>query len=76
MGIKYDLTGNDVYADSFVGGIVAANGVKFLSGAGAPTGLTAPKGSLYTNTSASTTATRLYVNTDGGTTWANFTASA
>lgn len=45
-------------------------------GAGPPTGLSAGKGSLYTNTTATTTTTRLYVNTDGGTTWANFTASA
>lgn len=42
----------------------------------APTGLTAPKGTLFLNTSATTTTTRLYVNTDGGTTWAYFTASA
>ena len=46
------------------------------TGDGAPTGLTAEKGSLYVNTTATTTTTRLYINTDGGTTWANFTASA
>jgi hypothetical protein len=46
------------------------------SGAGPPTGLTATKGTLYTNTTATTTTTRLYINTDGGTTWASFTASA
>jgi hypothetical protein len=50
--------------------------VGLLSGAGPPTGLTATKGTLYTNTTATTTTTRLYINTDGGTTWANFTASA
>lgn len=46
-----------------------------FSGTGAPS-LSAGKGSLYTNTTASTTTTRLYVNTDGGTTWASFTSSA
>ena len=46
-----------------------------IFGSGAPT-LTAPQGSLYINITASTTTTRLYINTDGGTTWASFTASA
>ena len=44
-------------------------------GDGAPS-FKAPKGSLYVNYSATTTITRLYVNTDGSTTWAYFTASA
>jgi len=44
-------------------------------GTGAPT-LSAGKGSIYSRVDAATTTTRLYVNTDGGTTWANFTASA
>lgn len=44
-------------------------------GSGAPT-ITAPKGSIYTNTTGSSTSTRLYVNTDGATTWANVTTSA
>lgn len=43
-------------------------------GTGAPT-LSAAKGSLYSNTTATTTITRFYVNTDGGTTWASFVAS-
>jgi hypothetical protein len=38
--------------------------------------VTAPKGSLAINISATTTTSRLYVNTDGGTTWATFTTSA
>lgn len=50
--------------------------IQFISGTGAPTGVSARKGSLYVNTTATTTTTRLYINTDGGTTWANFTASA
>ena len=44
-------------------------------GTGIPT-IKATKGTLYVNTQATTTTTRLYVNTDGGTTWAYFTASA
>lgn len=36
----------------------------------------AAKGTLYINTTAGTAATRLFINTDGGTTWASFTASA
>ncbi len=35
----------------------------------------APKGSLYINTTAVTTTTRLYIETDGAGTWANFTTS-
>lgn len=37
---------------------------------------TRPKGSLCININGSSIATRLYVNTDGGTTWANFVTSA
>lgn len=44
-------------------------------GTGAPT-LSAAKGSTYVNTTATTTTTRMYINTDGGTTWTNFTTAA
>lgn len=44
-------------------------------GAGAPT-FTAAQGSIYINTTGSSTSTRLYVNTTGSTTWASFTSSA
>lgn len=58
-------------------------GVKFSStsnlghyaGDGAPT-FSAAKGSTYANTTATTTTTRFYINTDGGTTWTNFTTAA
>lgn len=58
-------------------------GVKFSStanlglfcGTGAPT-VSAAKGSLYVRTDATTTTTRLYINTDGGTTWTTFTTAA
>lgn len=44
-------------------------------GTGPPT-FSAAKGSLYSNTTAGSTTTRLYVNTDGATTWTNFTSAA
>jgi hypothetical protein len=44
-------------------------------GSGAPT-VTAPKGSLYLRTDGSSTSTRMYVNTDAGTTWTNVTTAA
>jgi len=44
-------------------------------GTGAPA-FTAAKGSLYSNTTATTTTTRLFVNTDGAATWASLTTSA
>lgn len=50
-------------------------GIDLIVGSGAPT-MSAPKGTLYINVTAMTTTTRLYINTDGGTTWAYFTASA
>lgn len=50
-------------------------GIKILVGSGAPSA-TAPKGSLYVRTDGSSTSTRLYVNTDAGTTWTNVTTAA
>lgn len=44
-------------------------------GTGAPS-FAAGKGSLYSATDATTTTTRLYVNTDGSTTWSAFTSAA
>lgn len=44
-------------------------------GSGAPT-LSAAKGSLYLRSDGSSTSTRLYVNTDGATTWTNVTTAA
>lgn len=43
-------------------------------GSGVPT-LSAAQGSLYIRTDGSTTATRLYVNTNGTTGWTNFTSA-
>lgn len=44
-------------------------------GSGAPT-LTAAQGSLYMRSEGSSTSTRVYVNTDGGTTWTNLVTAA
>jgi hypothetical protein len=50
--------------------------ISFITGTGAPTGVSANKGSIYINLTATTSTTRLYLNSDGGTTWVSFTASA
>jgi len=52
---------------------VANLGVFF--GSGAPT-LTAAQGSLYMNTAGSGVTDRMYINTDGGTTWTNVVTAA
>lgn len=54
---------------------VGTAGVGFYIGTGAPS-VSAPKGSIYVNTTATTTTTRMYINTDGATTWTNFTTAA
>lgn len=53
----------------------AATRASITAGTGAPT-FTANKGTLYINLTGSSTSTRLYVNTDGATTWTNFTSAA
>ena len=50
-------------------------GINMIAGAGTPT-LTAKKGSLYIQNDATTTTSRLWINTDGGTTWTYFTTNA
>jgi hypothetical protein len=64
-------------------GGTAGSGYKFSStanfgiffGSGAPT-LSAAQGSLYLRSDGSSTLTRLYVNTNGSTTWTNVTTAA
>lgn len=46
-----------------------------VAGTAAPT-FSAKKGTLYINLTGSSASTRLYVNTDGATTWTNFTSAA
>jgi hypothetical protein len=45
------------------------------SGTGAPA-ITAAKGSLFLRLDGSSTSTRAYINTDGGTTWTAVTTAA
>lgn len=56
---------------------ITVGGALISSGSGAPS-FVAAKGSLYvrTDTGASTTATRLYVNTTGSTIWTSITTAA
>jgi len=51
------------------------NELDFITGSGAPT-QTAPKGSIYVNLAGSGVDDRLYLNTDGGTTWTVVTTAA
>lgn len=63
--------GGGATAASYIGSAA----VGFYIGTGAPT-VSAAKGSIYTRTDATTTTTRFYINTDGATTWTNFTTAA
>ena len=54
---------------------VPDNSPGIYAGTGAPT-FAATQGSLYTRTDGSSTSTRLYVNTNGATTWTNVTTAA
>jgi hypothetical protein len=50
-------------------------GIEIQEGFGSPTHMAA-KGTLYIRVDATTTTTRLWINTDGGVTWAYFTSSS
>jgi hypothetical protein len=60
-------------AASFLATSTAGLGIYF--GSGAPT-VTAAQGSLYLRTDGSSTSTRAYVNSDGGTTWVAITTAS
>lgn len=69
------IAAGPVSGDFFV--FVGGTNIQIAQGAGSPNGVaTAPLGSLWIRTDPAGAASRLYINTDGGTTWANFTASA
>ena len=53
----------------------STSGLGVYFGSGAPT-VSAAKGSLYLRTDGSSTSTRAYINTDGGTTWTNLVTAA
>jgi len=82
-GATVAVTGN-VTADSgtapVAGGAAAflatsTAGLGIYFGSGAPT-VSAAQGSLYMRTDGSTTSTRAYVNSDGGTTWVAITTAS
>lgn len=79
MGTPYDLGGNTLVTDTVevgnTGPGTANRNPGLRSGSGVPTA-SAPKGTLYIRTDGSSVSTRLYVNTDGGTTWTSFTSAA
>jgi hypothetical protein len=52
------------------------SGFGIYYGSGAPSTLTAGRGSIYLRSDGSSTSTRMYVNTDAGITWTNFTTGA
>ncbi len=54
---------------------LSQGGPALCVGSGVPT-LTAAKGSLYLRTDGTSTSTRMYVNTDAGTTWTAVTTAA
>lgn len=80
-GNPLDLAGNTARVDAVSlaydamtnGSIVARP--QICAGTGVPT-FTANKGTLYIRIDGSSTSTRMYVNTDGATTWTNFTSAA
>jgi hypothetical protein len=53
----------------------ALAGIGLQSGTGAPT-FAASKGTLYVRFDGSSSSTRLYINTDGATTWTSITTAA
>jgi hypothetical protein len=79
----YDMAGNQAVVDGITiaydamtnVATPAATQASVCAGTAAPT-FSAKKGTLYINLTGSSTSTRLYVNTDGGTTWTNFTSAA
>lgn len=80
MTVALNLAGNTVTADGFVGTLsstspVTVGAVGIYVGAGAPS-LSAAQGSLYLNTTGSSTSTRAYINTTGSTTWTAITTAA
>lgn len=64
-------------AGSATAAILLSSTAKFgiYFGSGAPT-VSAAKGSLYLRSDGSSTSTRAYINTDGGTTWTSITTAA
>lgn len=73
--IAYNGTATPVAASAIAGLQIGSAAVGIYIGTGDPTAAAA-KGSLYIRTDATTTTTRLWINTNGSTTWTNFTTAA
>ena len=76
-------TGTNVVAANGVSITTAGRGISLpgavlvITGAGDPNGaVTAAVGSLYLNSTGSSTTNRMFINTDAGTTWTYFTSHA
>lgn len=54
---------------------LGTDGIGVYTGTGAPT-ISATQGSLYLNKAGNSTSTRLFVNSDGGTTWVAVTTAS
>lgn len=70
-------TNGDVVVSTATKGLVLPGGLKVITGAGDPNGaVTAPQGSLYLNSSGSSTSTRAFINSNSGTTWIAVTTAS
>ncbi len=70
-------TNGDFVASTAAKGVVLGGGAKVVCGTGDPNGaVTAPQGSLYLNLTGSTTATRAFINSTGGTIWIAVTTAS
>jgi len=78
-----DLTGNQMNSDGKTirwdamtnAATPSSTAASICAGTGTPT-FTANKGTVYINLTGSSTSTRMYINTDGATTWTSFTSAA
>lgn len=75
-GNQLVLDGVTVAYDAMTNAVIPAlTRPSVTAGTGAPT-FSANKGTLYIRLDGSSVSTRLYVNTDGATTWTSFTSAA
>lgn len=69
------VAGNAATAGGRIAMFIGTGNFGIYFGSGAPT-VSAAKGSLYLRSEGSSTSTRAYINTDGGTTWTAITTAA
>jgi hypothetical protein len=74
---NFNVTGGNLVFATAATGVILPGTVSVVSGSGSPSGsVTAGQGSLYLRTDGSSTSTRAYINTNGGTTWTAITTVA